>query len=129
MSLDQAVRLVLDTAKLTRGGEVFILKMPSVNMANLANIFIKKHFPNQKIKVQLISNRPGDKTHEELFDLNDGQKLILENKDMFIIAPREKTNYYSVDPDTSIYKKFSLTTEKSFASLDNLNNKSIEKLV
>ena len=129
MSIDQAVKLVLRAAELTQGGEIFILKMPSVKMADLANIFINKYFSPGKIKVKLIEKRLGDKTHEELFDLNDTQKLVLENKEMFIIVPREKTYLYSIQPKLSAYKGFRPVARTTYASQNNLKNEEIRKIV
>ena len=71
----------------------------------------------------------GDKTHEELFDLNDTQKLVLENKEMFIIVPREKTDLYSIQPKLSAYKGFRALSRTTYASQDNLRNEEIIKIV
>ncbi len=132
MSIEQAVKLVLKAGELTRGGEIFILKMPSIKMAELANVFIKKHFSSQKIKIRATQKRMGDKTHEDLFDLNDHQKLILENKEMFVLLPNEpkkKEGLYSVPPSPSSYQGFQTITKNSYSSQEHLNNKMIEKLV
>ncbi len=129
MSIDQAVKLVLKAAELTQGGEVFTLKMPSIKMADLAGVFINKHFSNKKIKIKLADKRIGDRTHEELFDFNDNQKLILENKQMFVILPKGKTDLYFIQPKLSAYRGFKTVTKTTYASQDYLNKEAIEKLV
>ncbi|MDP3792381.1 MAG: polysaccharide biosynthesis protein [bacterium] len=133
MSIEQAVKLVLKAAELTQGGEVFILKMPSIKMADMADIFIDKHFPDKKIKIKLISKRIGDKTHEELFDFNDDQKLILENDKMFIIMSKgslKTTNLYSLpQPKLSAYAGFKTTAKATYSSPDYLNNETIKKMI
>lgn len=132
MSIDQAVKLVLKAAELTRGGETFILKMPSIKMVELADVFLKKHFAGQKIKIRATQKRMGDKTHEDLFDLNDHQKLILENKEMFVLLPNEpkkKDGLYSVFPKLSAYQGFQTINKTGYSSLEHLNKKVIEKLV
>jgi len=132
MSIDQAVKLVLKATELTQGGEVFILKMPSIKMADMADIFIYKHFPDKKIKIKPIDKRIGDKTHEDLFDFNDHQKLILENSQMFILLPKEpksKGGLYSMPLNLSAYKGFETVTQSTYSSQDHLDKKLVEKLV
>jgi FlaA1/EpsC-like NDP-sugar epimerase len=132
MSIDQAVKLVLKAAELMQGREVFILKMPSIKMADLANVFISKHFPDKKIKIKPADKRIGDRTHEELFDLNDDQKLILEDKQMFVILPkesRENNHIYSAQSRPSDYKGFKKVENPTYASQDFLNKEAIGKLV
>ena len=80
----------------------------------------------------MTKKRLGDKTHEDLFDLNDGQKLILENKEMFILLPNEpksKTSLYSVPLKLSMYEGFQPVQKTSYSSQDKINNKLVEKLV
>lgn len=132
MSIDQAVKLVLRAAELTQGGEVFVLKMLSIKMSDLANVFINKHFSRKKIDVKLINRRVGDKTHEDLFDFNDQEKLIIESDQMFVILPQEqkkRTRLYSVQTDLGAYPGFTTITRSSYSSQDHINNKVIEKLV
>ena len=133
MSIEQAVKLVLQAAELTQGGEVFIFKMPSIKMADMADIFVNKYFPDKKIKIKLTDKRAGDKTHEELFDFNDNQKLVLENDKMFIILSKDSiktTNLYaSTPPRISSYTGFKTTTKTSYSSPDYLNNEMIKRLV
>ncbi|OGN01601.1 MAG: hypothetical protein A3I26_00325 [Candidatus Yanofskybacteria bacterium RIFCSPLOWO2_02_FULL_43_10] len=132
MSTDQAVKLVLKAAEIMQGGEVFILKMPSIKMADLARVFVNKHFSNKKIKIKSTNKRIGDRTHEELFDFNDDQKLVLEDKQMFVILPREsreRNKIYSVQPKMSAYKGFKTITKTTYASQDYLNKDAIGKLV
>lgn len=132
MSINQAVKLVLKATEISRGGEIFILKMPSIKIADMAEIFVKKYFAGKKIKVKLINKRMGDKTHEELFDFNDNQKLVLENNQMFIIIPKEsfeKTKLYSSQPELSSYRDFQITARTAYSSQEQLNKKLVGKLV
>jgi FlaA1/EpsC-like NDP-sugar epimerase len=87
MSKIQAAKLVLKASELSNRGEIFILKMPSIEIIDLAKIFISKYYPNQKIKIEIIGNRIGEKKDEELFDKSDLQKTIFENEEMFIVSP------------------------------------------
>lgn len=87
MSITQATALILRTAELTRGGEIFILKMPSVKLRDLAKIFLQKYFPKQKIRIEAMEPRAGEKQHEELFTNSFQPKRIFENLEMLIVIP------------------------------------------
>ena len=59
MSIKEAVRLVIDSAMLARGGEVFVTKMPVIRINDLAEVMIQELNPkgssvNEKIKIEKI---------------------------------------------------------------------------
>ena len=109
--------------------------MPSIKLGDLAKFYIKKHYPHQKIKINTIGNRIGDKIHEDLFDFNDSQKLILVSKEMFIIllkeSSRQKTDIYSIQPaNLTSYPGFQKMIKLTgYNSKNNINKKAIEKLI
>jgi FlaA1/EpsC-like NDP-sugar epimerase len=81
MSIKEAVRLVIDSADLARGGEVFITKMPVVRIADLARAMIEElapvygHDPG-KIEVREIGVKPGEKLYEELMSLEETRRAV-----------------------------------------------------
>ncbi len=71
MSVQEAVRLVLQAAALARGGEVFTLDMGQpVNIVELAKKVIRLagHVPEQDIEITYIGTRPGEKLFEDIVD-------------------------------------------------------------
>ena len=91
MSMSQAVELVFKSAELAQGGEVFIFKMPTVNIADLAEVLIEELAPRygykaEDINVKIIGTIPGEKMYEELMTEDEATRSM-ERKDMFIIAP------------------------------------------
>ena len=80
ITLPQGVDLVLRSLEIMQGGEIFIPKIPSMNIMDLA----KAVAPSAKISVSGI--RPGEKLHEILLP-KDEARHSLEFKDMFIIEP------------------------------------------
>jgi len=71
MSMFQAVELVFRSAEIARGGEVFIFKMPTVNIADLAEVLIEELAPQygykaEDIEIKIIGTIPGEKMYEEL---------------------------------------------------------------
>jgi len=89
MSIDKAVDLVLKASQISKGGEVFILKMPALRVKDLAEAMIKEIAPRYKIipgkiKMKFIGKRNGEKMHEELMN-EDEAEIASETKDMFIL--------------------------------------------
>jgi len=87
MSIEQAVRLVLKAVDLTQLGEVFVLKMPSTTINDLAKMFIEKYYPHNNIRINHTGARAGDRMHEELVDDADRIGYIMENDEMYAFVP------------------------------------------
>jgi UDP-N-acetylglucosamine 4,6-dehydratase len=91
MSMSQALELVFKSAEIAMGGEVFIFKMPTVNIIDLAEVLIEEFAPQcghkaEDIKVKIIGTIPGEKMYEELMTEDEATRS-LEREDMFIITP------------------------------------------
>lgn len=82
MSIEQAVNLVLKSGKISEGGEIFILKMPSLKIVDLAEALIKKH--DKKVEIKIIGKRPGEKNHEVLITEEEAE-FITELDDMYVL--------------------------------------------
>ena len=80
ITLDQAVHFVLKILEIAKGEEIFIPKIPSMKITDLA----KAIAPECKHKI--IGIRPGEKIHEVLIGEDDGRNTI-EYKECFIIKP------------------------------------------
>ena len=80
ITLDEAIGFVLKSLKIMKGGEIFVPKIPSIKIIDLA----KAMFPNKKIKI--IGLRPGEKLHEEMVSSAESFNTI-EFKNLFIICP------------------------------------------
>jgi len=71
MSIPQAVELALKATLIARGGEIFILKMPVMRIADLIEALIRIYAPRYghdpaQIKVEQIGLLPGEKLFEAL---------------------------------------------------------------
>jgi UDP-N-acetylglucosamine 4,6-dehydratase/5-epimerase len=80
ITLEQGVRFVVRCLELMKGGEVFVPKVPSMNIMDL----VKAVVPD--CQVEEIGVRPGEKLHEVLIS-EDEARLTLELDDMFLIQP------------------------------------------
>ncbi len=128
MSIEQAVKLTIKAAELSKGGEVFILKMPSIKISELAKLFIKKHFPDKNIKINEVGDRVGEKIHEDLLGGSDSAKKVMANEAMFILVPN--ADIYNLKPDIFNYKGFKRIDNKSnYSSEHNLKPDEINKII
>jgi len=80
ITLQQGVDFVLKCMERMDGGEIFVPKIPSVRIVDLA----KAMAPDLPIKT--IGIRPGEKLHEIMCPADDSH-LTLEFDDYFIISP------------------------------------------
>ena len=80
ITLQQGVDFVLKNFERMSGGEIYIPKIPSVKIIDLANALA----PN--LSHTLIGIRPGEKIHEAMITKDDSH-LTLEFSDHFIIKP------------------------------------------
>jgi FlaA1/EpsC-like NDP-sugar epimerase len=91
MGVREAVQLVIDSASQTHGGEVFITKMPTVRIKDLADVMIQELAPKhghspEDIDIQLIGTKPGEKMYEEL--MNDEEtRRTWELQRYFVVHP------------------------------------------
>lgn len=82
ISLEQGVRFVIRCLEQMHGGEVFVPKIPSMKLIDLA----KAIAPDAEIEI--IGIRPGEKLHEVLIS-EDESRTVVELEDMFVVQPAE----------------------------------------
>ena len=95
ISLDEGIDFVIKSFERMVGGEIFIPKLPSLKITDLAFAMA----PNLDHKV--IGIRPGEKIHEVMCPADDSH-LTLEFKNHFVITPSIEIDYvknsYQTDP-------------------------------
>lgn len=80
LTLDQGVRFVMNSLELMKGGEIFVPKIPSMKIIDLANVIAPE------AKKNIIGIRAGEKLHEVLIT-EDESRHALEFEDYFIVEP------------------------------------------
>jgi len=80
LTLDQAAQFVVSCTEQMRGGEVFVPKIPSMNIRDLAQAVAPD------CNMEIIGIRPGEKVHEVLVS-EDEARHTLELEDKFVIQP------------------------------------------
>ena len=80
ITLEQGVNFVIKCLKLSQGGELFVPKIPSMKIIDLA----KTIAPD--CEYEIVGIRPGEKLHEIMVSEDDARRT-LEFDDYFIIEP------------------------------------------
>ena len=80
ISIEQGVNFVLSSLELMQGGEIFVPKIPSTKITELANVMA----PGMPHKV--VGIRPGEKLHEVMITEDDA-RATLELADRYLIQP------------------------------------------
>ena len=87
ITLTQGVHFVIDCIERIQGGEIFIPKIPSMKITDLAQVIA----PDAKRKI--IGIRPGEKVHETLLTEEEAKHT------------KEFPTYFSVEPEFPFWKK------------------------
>jgi UDP-N-acetylglucosamine 4,6-dehydratase len=81
ITLEQGVQFVLDSLAMMQGGELFVPKIPSMRVTDLA----KAIAPDARIEI--VGIRPGEKLHEEMISVDDARRTI-DVGDRYVIQPQ-----------------------------------------
>tara|TARA_B100000989_G_scaffold298614_1_gene288748 strand:- start:3402 stop:4406 length:1005 start_codon:yes stop_codon:yes gene_type:complete len=123
ITLDQAINFVLMSFKRMIGGEIFVPKIPSIKIIDLA----KAMAPNLKTKI--VGIRPGEKIHE-LMCPNEYHHLTLEFKKYYKIIPSPTNDFknknFLIDNSGEIGKRVS--SEFEYSSGTNNHFLSLEQI-
>jgi UDP-N-acetylglucosamine 4,6-dehydratase len=94
ITLEQGVEFVLKSFERMVGGEIFVPKIPSIRITDLA----KAIAPN--LPTRVIGIRPGEKLHEIMCPADDSH-LTLEFPDHFVLCPTIKFHNSEMDYTTN----------------------------
>ena len=129
ITLNQGVEFVLNSLKNMCGGEIFVPKIPSIKIADLAKSLDKTK------KIVVTGIRPGEKIHEEMINVSDSLNTI-EFNNFYIIFPNNEClkNQKKIFFKNFIKKNNGLKVANNFRySSDNnlvfLSTKEIQKLI
>jgi len=93
ITLDQGVDFVLSSLEMTRGGEIFVPKIPSMKMTDL----LETMAPGATAKI--IGIRPGEKLHEMMISSDDARNTV------------DLGDRYAIEPDLVEYTRASFRSE------------------
>lgn len=87
ITLDQGVQFVVDSLQRMNGGEIFVPKIPSMNIMDLAKAI------GPECEYKIIGIRPGEKLHEVMITEDDARNTV------------EFETYYVIQPQFSWWQK------------------------
>jgi UDP-N-acetylglucosamine 4,6-dehydratase/5-epimerase len=90
ITLQQGVDFVLKNLQVMQGGEIFVPRIPSIRITDLAEAL------NPDIPRKIVGIRPGEKLHEIMCPADESH-LTLEFPDHFVLRPTIKFHHKEVD--------------------------------
>ncbi len=126
ISLEQGVQLVLQALEEAQGSEIFVPKLPSATILDLARAVAPQ------CSHEIVGVRPGEKIHEVMISKDDARNAF-EFEDHYVIVPQEvaKTRHQHYTQDRACATEFeyssgtnpwTLTTEELTKLLGNVEN-------
>ena len=112
LTLEQGARFVAQCIETMRGGEIFVPKIPSMRITDLAKIVAPD------CEVEIIGIRPGEKLHEVLLTEDEARHSI-DMEDYFVIEPELKFwNQNNGHKGKSLPEGFRYSSESNTTWLD-----------
>ena len=123
ITLSEGVNFVLMSLSKMYGGEIFIPKLKSIKIIDIAKAI------NPKKKIKIIGIREGEKIHEDMITESESRHTIIY-KNYFVIASESKLQKYSIKKIAKLTKG-TISKNKFIYSSNSENNylsiKEIEK--
>jgi len=108
LTLDQAITFILDATDRCKGGEVFVPKLPSMKIIDLAELMTE----GKDVEVRLTEIRPGEKIHEVMVSHEESFRCI-DIGDYFVVMPT--TESLLVKPtEREVSSKDFVSTDKNY---------------
>jgi UDP-N-acetylglucosamine 4,6-dehydratase/5-epimerase len=95
ITLQQGVDFVVENLARMHGGEIFVPKIPSIRITDLARALAPE------LPTRVVGIRPGEKLHEIMCP-GDDSHLTLEFRDHFVICPAIKFHHADIDYTASL---------------------------
>jgi len=108
ITLQQGVDFVLKNFKRMQGGEIFVPKIPSARVIDLATAMAPD------LEQKIIGIRPGEKIHEIMCPADDSH-LTMEFDDHFVIRPTIKFHHADIDYAKNALNENANPVEQGFA--------------
>jgi UDP-N-acetylglucosamine 4,6-dehydratase len=117
ITLPSAVNFVIDSFAQMDGGELYVPKIPSMRVKDLATAIA----PNA-VQIE-VGMRPGEKLHEEMISVEDARRTI-EQMDRYVVGPTLAEWTYRQPEGILVEEGFEYTSDKNidWLSISDLRN-------
>ena len=122
ITLKEAITFVIKCSQMMNGGEIFVPKMPSVKIMDIARAIDKDY------EIKKIGLGHGEKLHESIISNMDSEN-IYENKQMYVIEPQIK--FYQIKKNKNFPNLKKVKKNFNYNSKENyfLKIKQIKKFI
>lgn len=86
LTIEEAIKLVFKATFESIGGEIFVMKMPSCKIIDLAEVLMEAS-NKTNIGVEVLGIRPGEKLHEILLSEYESTTAIVYDDEYYVILP------------------------------------------
>lgn len=107
ITLPAAVQFVLDSFELMQGGELYVPRIPSMKITDLAQAVAPG------AAMHPIGLRPGEKLHEEMISAEEGRRVLQLSDDRYVIQPDLATWGYEAPEGTPVEEGFHYTSDRN----------------
>jgi UDP-N-acetylglucosamine 4,6-dehydratase (inverting) len=114
ITLEQGVNLVWHAFKDMKGGEIYIKKIPSMKLLDIAKVIAPK------AKYKIIGIRPGEKLHEQMISSDEAHQTF-EYKDYYKIIDKDKLSSYLKNKNKNKNLAIGNKVDADFVYASNLN--------
>jgi UDP-N-acetylglucosamine 4,6-dehydratase len=104
ITLDQAVKFVVDSFDTMRGGELFVPRIPSMRISDVAEA-VAPGVPTYEVGI-----RPGEKLHEEMISSGDSHRT-LQLDDRYIVLPTVGADHEAVGSGSPVSLGFTYRSD------------------
>lgn len=114
ITLEQGVNFVLSSLALMKGGEIFVPKIPSMKIVDVART-LAPDLPHEEIGI-----RPGEKLHEMMISADDA-RYTYELEDRYVIEPQLTfwtPDYQPTEGAVPVAEEFEYTSDSNSEWLD-----------
>jgi UDP-N-acetylglucosamine 4,6-dehydratase len=119
ITLDQGVEFVLHCMEKMVGGELFVPKIPSMNIMDLAKSICPE------CRIELVGIRPGEKLHEVMITRDDARRTI-DVGEFYIVQPDfyfwpRRSNWFEAKPVPDDFE-YNSGTNPSFLTVEKMRD-------
>lgn len=121
ITLDQAVHFVIMTMARAKGGEIFVPRIPSMKIMDLATAI------SPDLRKEIVGIRPGEKLHETLIGEDDSRNTI-EFDNFYVIQAHSKAKETLIQATNGKGRvcpegfRYTSDTNSSWLTVENLRN-------
>jgi UDP-N-acetylglucosamine 4,6-dehydratase/5-epimerase len=114
LTIKDAIKLLFKATYESHGGEIFVMKMPTCKILDLAQVLIDE-YADGEVEIEESGIRPGEKLHEILLTEFESHNTIAYDNEYFVILPT-----IPIEGLKEYYKDFAKVDLDTYSSSDNI---------